>query len=308
MTADWVAVTVRGRGLAGRRIGVAGARRLARLPSLAAAVDALSRTAYRRDVRSGMDVRAAQHAVYATLTWHLRILAGWAPPYGADRVRRLASAFEIANVAAQVARFDGRPAEPPYQLGALSTGGAQIGAARSPLELQAALKLSPWGDPGSVDGAAIVTAMQAVWARRVAESIPESEAWASAFAVLLVARSLANGGRFGNPAARRNVRAIIGPGWERAASLDELRANVPRATAWILDGVATATDLWRAQTRWWARIEADGLRLCASPRPEPEVLAGIVALLAADAWRTRGALELAARGGTEAAEWFDAVA
>jgi hypothetical protein len=38
------------------------------------------------------------------------------------------------------------------------------------------------------------------------------------------------------------------------------------------------------------------------------MLAGIVALLAADAWRARAALELAARGGSDAPELFDAVA
>jgi hypothetical protein len=307
MTADWVAVTVRGRGLAGRRIGAAGARRLARLPTLAAAVDELSRTAYGRDVRSGMDIRAAQHAIYATLTWHLRILAGWAPPYGADRVRRLASGFEIANVAAQLARFAGRPAEAPYVLGALGTGGTQIAAAPSALDLRAALKRSAWGDPGGSGGAAIVTAMQAAWARRVAESLPEAQAWAAAYAVLLVARALAAGIRPGE-GVRRNVQAIVGSDWERAGSLAELAANVPRATAWVLDGVASASDLWRAQTRWWARVEADGLRLCGSPQPAPEMLAGIVALLAADAWRARAALELAARGGSDAPELFDAVA
>jgi hypothetical protein len=241
------------------------------------------------------------------LLWHLRILAGWAPPYGADRVRRLASAFEIANVAAQFARFAGRPAEAPYALAALGTGSERIGAARSPHDLRAALAHSPWGDPGADEPAGIVTAMRAAWARRVAESVPEARPWAEGFALLLVARALANGVVPGGPPARRNLRATIGTRWEGARSFDELRTNVPHA-AWVLAGVASAADLWHAQTRWWARIEADGLRLCASPRPEPAMLAGVVTLLAVDAWRTRGALELAARGGAGETEWFDAVA
>ncbi len=40
---------------------------------------------------------------------------------------------------------------------------------------------------------------------------------------------------------------------------------------------------------------------------EPDVLVGVAALMAADAWRVRAALELAARGGSPL-EVFDAVA
>lgn len=308
MTGDWVAVAVRGRGLAGRRLGHAGSSRIANASSLALAVADLSRTAYGRDVRAGMDLRSAQHAVYVTLAWHLRILAGWAPVHGADRVRRLAAGFEIANIIGGLARIAGRPSEPPYALGALAVGWATIAPARTPAAVRKALASSAWGDPGSDDLAAIRTVLDAAWARRVSDRVPEAQAWASAFAALLVARALAAGVSLANAdVARRHIGAVLGLRWERAATLGDLAGLVPRAAAWVLEGVTGPDDLWRAEARWWNRLEADGLRLCATPRPEPGIVVGLVALLAVDAWRTRGALERAARGGT-AVEGFDEVA
>ena len=309
MTGDWVAVAVRGRGLAGRRLGRAGVRRLAHSPSLAVAVADLSRTAYGRDVRAGMDLRAAQHAVYATLAWHLRILAGWAPINGADRVRHLAAGFEIANITGRLARLAGRPAEPAYTLGALALGWSNVAAAGEPAAVRQALLASSWGDPGGEDIAVVRTALHAAWARRVRDHVPEALAWSSAFAALIVARALAAGTSFANQdVTRRHLGAVLGRRWENAATIGELAAHLPRAAVWVLDGVSAPVDLWRAEVRWWERLEADGLRLCARPRPEPGMVVGLVALLAADAWRTRGALERAARGGATAAEGFDEVA
>jgi hypothetical protein len=309
MTGDWVAVAVRGRGLAGRRLGRAGVRRIAQYSSVAAAVADLSRTAYGRDVRPGMDLRTAQHAVYATLAWHLRILAGWAPIHGADRVRRLAAGFEIANITGRLAHLDGRPAEPAFTLGALAVGWSNVAAARTPAEVRQALTASAWGDPGSEELAAIRMVLAAAWARRVSEHVPEADAWSSAFAALLVARALAAGVFLASDdVTRRHISAVLGLRWTRAATLAELPSLVPRAAAWVLEGVKAPGDLWRAELRWWNRLEVDGLRLCATPRPEPGMVVGLVALLAADAWRTCGALERAARGGHVTAEDFDEVA
>ena len=42
--------------------------------------------------------------------------------------------------------------------------------------------------------------------------------------------------------------------------------------------------------------------------PGPGTVVGVAGLLGVDAWRVRGALELAARGGGRLAEVFDAVA
>jgi hypothetical protein len=309
MIADWVAVTVRGRGLASRRLGEAGARRLAGMPSLDAGIAVLARSAYGRDVRAGMSVRAAQHAVSETLLWHLRILAGWARPDGADCVRQLGAGFEIANVVGQLARIEGRPADPAYALGALTLGWSQIAPARTAAGVRHALAASSWGDPGGTDPGSVRAALLTAWCRRVADAVPDARPWAAAFAALLVARGVAAGAPLaGDAVPQRHVDAVLGSRWQAATTLDALAAELPRAAAWVLAGVRSGEDVWKAETRWWTRVEADALRLCARPQPESAIVVGLVALLAADAWRTRGALELAARGGAQAADGYDASA
>jgi hypothetical protein len=74
----------------------------------------------------------------------------------------------------------------------------------------------------------------------------------------------------------------------------------------VLEGVAEPQDVWRAEARWWSRLETEGLALLSTPGPAPRVVAGSAAVLTADAWRTAGALEMAARGG-RGIEVFDAV-
>jgi len=309
MMADWVAVSVRGRGLLSRRLGAGGVRLLARAPSLDAALAVLARSAYGRDVRAGMGLRAAQHAVSETLLWHLRILAGWARPDGADCVRQLAAGFEIANVVGQLARIEGRTADPPYVLGALTLGWLRIAPARTAADVRRALVASSWGDPGGTDPGAVRTALLAAWCRRVADAVPQAREWAAAFAALLVARGLAGGVPLAGAAVpRRHIGAVLGSRWEDATTLDGLAARLPRGATWVLDAAHAPAELWRAEALWWARVEADAVRLCAKPQPEAAIVVGLVALLAHDAWRTRGALELAARGGADEAEWFDASA
>lgn len=308
MIADWVAATVRGRGLAGRRLGKRGARQLAAAPSLVAAVSALAGTPYGREVRIGMDLRTAQHAVYATLLWHLRILAGWARPGGAERVRRLAAGFEIANVVNRFARLNGRSAQPEFTLGALSLAWIRLAGARNPAELRTSLAGSGWHDPQSEDSSAVRIALEAGWAQRVAERVPEARNWAVAYAVLLVARMLAAAVAFApESTVHRSLRSLLGMRYASASSFAELPQCIPSTGAWVLAGIDGPDDLWRAETRWWARLETEGARLCAAPRPGPGMIVGVTALLAADAWRTCGALELAARGG-EPADVFDATA
>jgi hypothetical protein len=65
----------------------------------------------------------------------------------------------------------------------------------------------------------------------------------------------------------------------------------------VLKDVDEAVDLWRAEARWWDAVEGDGRELLRRSSFGPKPVVGAVALLSADAWRTRGALELAARGG-----------
>ncbi len=73
---------VRGRGLALRQIGREEAREVAHCTSLASAIAMLASTAYGQS-RSDIDLASAQHAVSATVLWHLRVLAGWGPSLGA---------------------------------------------------------------------------------------------------------------------------------------------------------------------------------------------------------------------------------
>lgn len=309
MTADWVAVTVRGRGLKSRRLGRIGAERLAGLPSLEAAVAALKETPYGREVNVGMGLRAARHAVDATLVWHLRILAGWARPEGVEIIRRLAACFEVANITAHLERVNGRPADPPFILGALSSGWLQIATTRSAYELRGALTASGWGDPGGEDAATVSTMLTVAWLRRMLEGVAEAQRWATAFAALLVARRLARGlPPAPDGAARRHLGAILGSRYENAYVLRDLRAFVPPIAAWVLAGVTEPADLWRAEVLWWAGVEADGFRLCARAQPEPGTVAGLVALLMVDAWRARAALELASRGGGDLTEYLGAAA
>lgn len=309
MMSDWVAVSVRGRGLRSRRLGRIGAQRLAAAGSLEAALTELASTPYGRDVRPGMTLATSQHAVFATLLWHLRILAGWARPGGAEIVRQLSAGFEIANIVAKLARLTQRAAEPEYLLGALGVSWTQIEPTRSGSELRDALAGSSWGDPGTDDLAATRIALEACWAHRVADSVPEARSWAVAYAALLVARTLVF--HYALPAegaAHRHLRAVLGSCYEGATTLAELAAQVPPAVGWLFDGIGGAEALWQAEVRWWKRIESDGFRLCANPQPTAGSVVGFVAILAADAWRVRGALELAARGGDTTEGWFDAVA
>jgi hypothetical protein len=290
-------------------LGRLGVDRLAALPSLDAALAELVRTPYGRDVRPGMDLRAAQRGVFATLLWHLRILAGWSRPSGAERIRPLAAGFEIANLLGRFAQFGGAPPEPEFTLGALNVGWARFVAAPTIAELRAQLAESDWGDPGSDEIGAIRLALEAVWMERIADRVPEARAWAVAYATILLARIVASGAAAGAVAnARRRLRGVLGARTDAASVWADLPACLPRASAWVLDGIAGPDELWRAEARVWARIEREAVRLNATVRPGPEMIVGLVALLAADARRTRAALELAARGGGVIAPWFDAVA
>ena len=62
------------------------------------------------------------------------------------------------------------------------------------------------------------------------------------------------------------------------------------------DGVERPEDLWRAEARLAARVEADGFGLLRASRPGPAVVLGALAVLCIDAWRVRAALAAAAAG------------
>ncbi|MFG2859181.1 hypothetical protein [Streptomyces sioyaensis] len=277
-------------------------------PTLDDAVRSLGATAYQHDLRPEMSLADAQRAVGATLLWHLRVLAGWQPRSGAEAVRLLAAGFEIANTEEHLRTVGGAglpgPAR-PYRLGTLATAWPRLARTASPPELRAALAASVWGDPGAETPAAVAIGMRATAAVRTAAALPEAARWAAGRMALLVGREVfVVGRRLTEPAARRAGR-LLGSASARAASFADFRQHLPATARWALDGVDEATDLWRAEARWWDRLEQDGSELLHESRWGSGPVVGAVALLSTDAWRVRGALELAARGGGPP-EVFDA--
>lgn len=306
MSAGWVAAWVRGRGLVRRRLGPQGARRVAECGSLEDALSLLASTPYGREVRSGMDLSAAQHAVSAAVLWHLRILAGWDPPLGAGPLRVLAAGFEIANIADRLAQLTGRPSRAPYELGSTGTAWPAVRAAGTPAEVRAALGSSYWGDPGTDELPGVRLALRLGWARRVLDGVEGAGDWAIAGAALVLARVVASGTASAlGTSARRDARRLVGPGWEEARSIDELAARVHGPAARALRGAANVGDLWQAESRWWTTVESASRALVARPRADATAGVGVIGLLAADAWRVRAALAVAARGG-DREEFVDA--
>ncbi|HEX6760796.1 MAG TPA: hypothetical protein VF086_20650 [Propionibacteriaceae bacterium] len=307
MSSGWVAGSVRAKAMARRRLGRAATRELAAGSSTEQALHMLTQTAYGHDVRPGLTVAQAQHAVRAALLWHLRVLAGWQPGAGAELVRRPAAWFEIANVEEQFRRFAGGPAEPAYELGALATSWRNLAACGGPAQLREALARSPWGDPGGGGSYAVSVTMRFIWAQRLAALPAMPVPWAAGGAALLLARELFRGDRTLPTPARKAAAALLGRGALEAASVRELATAAGPEVAWVLEGIGEPTDLWRAEAAWWRRVEDDGLALLRSVGHGPRPLLGAIAVLAADAWRVCAALELSDRGGAPL-EVFDAVA
>ena len=307
MTAGWVAGTVRARAMNSRRLGAAGARALAASPSLADALDTLSTTPYGHDVRPDQTLAQAQRAVTETLLWDLRVFAGWLPREGGDQLRVLAGWFEVADVDDMLREMSGHTVPPRYHLGTLATAGNRLDDARSPAELRAVLTASPWGDPGGDSPHEMGTALRLSWAERIVAAVPPARPWALAGAALLVARVLFVAEKSLPDAAAASARRLLGAAAPQARSLPEFVGTLPRDARLAFDGVERPDDLWRAEARWWSRVESDAAALRRRPRFGPEPVIGTVVTAAVDAWRVIAALECAARGG-RALEDFDAVA
>lgn len=301
MSAPWVAGTVRARALAWRRLGAAGARELARCPDLPAALSILASTPYGHDVRVGDTLGQAQHRVGAALLWQMRVLAGWLPSAGVHALRLLSRGFEIANIDERLYRFDGEMEGPTYSLGALETAWSRLAGASSPEDIRAVLSTSRWKDIGGETAWWIEVGVRLAWADRVAALIPEAAGWARAASALLVVRESVLGDReLPKPLAHRASR-ILGsefvPATARSATVTGLSSRLPRDTQWVLRDVDGPEDLWRAEGRWWQRVESDGFDMMRRSEFGRPPVVGVLAVLAADAWRARAALESAARGG-----------
>ncbi|MBO1414573.1 hypothetical protein [Streptomyces sp. FH025] len=297
MAAGWVGGVTRARGLLSRALGHPGSRDLAAAAGLGEALRMLATTAYRRFLPPEPDLAQAQRAVSATLLWHLRVLAGWLPRGGAQAVRTLAAGFETANVEDLLRSFAGPAPRRPYVLGALAIGWRRATLARTPEELRSALAASAWGDPGGADPATVAVALRMSAAHRAADTVPPARRWAQGRAALLTARTrFVNGRSLPGNAGRHAVR-LLGPRAVAAASFEDFRRALAADARWALDGIEAPGDLWRAETRWWTVLDREGHDLLRGAHYALAPVVGAIAVLSADAWRVRAALELAARGG-----------
>jgi hypothetical protein len=307
VSAGWVAGSVRARALARRRLGSESARHIAGAGSLREAIETLASTPYGRDIRPGQSLAVAQHMVGRTLLWHLRVLAGWLPRGGAAMLRMLAGWFEIANTDELLDELTGGTKGPAFQLGALATAWPRLEAAGSLADLRAVLASSAWLDPGGQEPRTIRLGMRASWAARVATLPHPAPCWAAGAAALLVAGERVVAERELPDFVCAQVSGLLGSAPLRAATLDDLVSCLPAQARWVLTPRVAASGLWQAEARWWARVERDGFALLASSGFASEPLVGAVAILAADAWRLRAALEMAARGG-QPLQVYDTVA
>lgn len=307
MSAAWVAGSVRASAMTRRRLGRAAARALAGSPSLDDAVMRLADSPYGHDVRVGQSLAVAQRAVVAAVVWNLRVLAGWQPRDGVMVLRALLAAVEAANVTDHLQRLAGTSTPAPIPLGGLATAWPRLGATSSMSELRDVLSTSAWGRPEGASPRDIVIMMRLALADRVMGTVPAARAWAAGSVALLLAREVLAERRALSPAAVLVASRVVGPAAVEASSLTDLARLLPGDARWALADVQDVTALWQAESRWWGRVERDGVSLIRRATPGPHVLVGAVAMMAVDAWRVRAALELAARGGGPL-EVFDAVA
>lgn len=308
LSPGWVAGSVRARHLLSRRIGRERARAVAGSPSLEDALAALSGSAYGRYVRPGMGLARAQRAVAETALWHIRVLAGWAPPGAQDAIRALAAWFELANIEDRLAFLAGGEATSPFALGGLATAWPRLAEARTVSDVRGALAASPWGDPGGPEPADLRLGLRLAWARRVLQSVPEAGDWAAGAVALVVARERFLAGRPADDLATHRPPGI-GVEWAEAGSLRTLREALPAQAAWALGVVEEPADLWRAEVAWWRRVDQDVEGLAHAPLMGEPMVIGSVVGLGVDAWRTAAALESAARGGAgDSYDAFEAVA
>lgn len=305
MSAGWIAGSVRARLLLGRRAGTERATAIARAGSLRDAVRLLAGTIY---TPAGLvdSLEDAQRAVAAGTALQLRVLAAWLPPGGAVGLRALAAWFELVNIEDRIAYLVGGDLRRPFELGILSSAWDAASSTQSVAELRKALAGSSWGDPGSDDPQEIGLALRLAWARRVAAQAPEAQPWAAGAVAILVAEELLVG-------ESRTASVLDGPAGPGRAGLGartvaDVREQLPAQSAWALEGIDDGADLWRAELRWWRRVETDAERLVHGRLDGRDVVVGAVALHALDAVRVATALAVAATGGSAGArEVLDAL-
>lgn len=305
MSAGWIAGSVRARLLLERRAGPERAAALAQATSLRDAVGLLGGTIY-APVALGDSLEEAQRAVAAGTALQLRVLGAWLPPGGAVGLRALAAWFELVNIEDRLAYLAGGELRAPFELGILSSVWEAASTAQSVAELRRVLSGSSWGDPGSDDPQEIGLALRLAWARRVAAQAPEAQPWVAGAIAILVAEELLVGEA--RTAAVLSGHADLSQAGLAARTVADVRGQLPAQGAWALEGIGEPADLWRAELRWWRRVEADAERLVRGRLNSRDVVVGAVGLYALDAMRVATALAVAAAGGSTASrEVLDAL-
>jgi hypothetical protein len=307
MSGGWVAGSVRARAMVRRCIGAGAARELAACGSLPEALQALAATPYGRERLLGLTLSAAQHRIASAILWDLRVLAGWLPGDGVQLLRALAGWFELANVEEQLQAMADRPGDAEFALGVLATAWPRLRQAASPAPQRAGRAASAWGDPGGETAEAVLQGMRSRWAARVAAAGEPARSWAAGAEALLLAGQRFPPGHEARDAGAGGAPGALGPATAGAVTLEDLGRRLPARARWVLAGISSPDDLWRAEAAWWVRVERDGFRLLRTSGFDRRPVLGAVAVMAADARRVRAALEIAARGGGPL-EAYDAVA
>ena len=287
MSTAWVAASVRARALARRRLGAAGARRLAGSESVEQAVATLADTPYGHDVGAVDDIETAQHAVASSLLWNIRVLGGWVPRTGVPALRALAAAFEVANIDEHRRALRGERSGPLFRMGSFATAWPRIAATTSLTDLRECLRTSAWGDPGSDADRVVHLYLRVAWAARVAATVPLTEPWMRTTVGLLLTRHHLITRRPIPPAVQRVADPLVGADYLPVG--DDLR------------------QLWRAESSFWRDVEHDAFAALRGSSFDMRPTVAALALLAVDAWRVRAALETAA-GQHDDLELYDAVA
>jgi hypothetical protein len=291
-----------------RTVGPAGIRSVAAAGSVSAALTLLATSPYARDVRADQDLAAAQRAVASTLLWNIRVLAGWTPSTGVSMLRAVVAWYELMNIEDRLRTADAEEPAPPFDLGGLATSWRRLADAPTAGDLRDRLATTPWGPTGDANSIRSVgLVMRARLLERTLSSVPGAEPWSSAAAALIVAREQLLTGQGLPSQARRSFARVIGDAAIQSDSLDGLRDRAPASARWVFEGIGGPDELWRAEWQWWSRVEHDGAAMLRGAAFDAGPIVGAVAVMAADAWRVRGALEIAARGG-RGREVFDALA
>jgi len=296
MIADWVAASVRARGMVARRVGRAGSDRIAACYSFDDALMSLDGSVYGGRLDGVSTLSEAQRVINATVLWQLRVLAGWMPATGINLVTAAAAGFEAVNIERLAQRLTGRGDEAVfYELGALATAWPAVSETTSLSDLSTALRASRWGDLGALNDADdLADVLTAAWLQRLMLAAPAVRPWAVTEFVLIAARILFVDRA--EPTARfaQIVRPSIAEAWKSTHDLTTFAAALPRSARAVIADVDAPIDLWRAEMRLATTVEEDGARLLRTSIPGPDVILGAIALLAVDAWRVRAALSSAA--------------